>query len=66
MKKRARSYSTIDLRVPMCTKKIACDGINLAPSLRERGYCGKCEVAMQRRAAIKAALKGFDDERWES
>jgi hypothetical protein len=46
-----RSYSTNDLRVPMCLKQIACDGTSLAPAARKRGYCGRCKEAMDRRAA---------------
>jgi hypothetical protein len=46
-----RQYSTLDLRVPMCQKQLACDGSNLAPAARERGYCDRCKEAMARRAA---------------
>ena len=45
-----RQYSTLDLRVPMCQKQVACDGVNLAPAARERGYCDRCKEAMARRA----------------
>jgi len=49
-----RQYSTLDLRTPLCLKQVACDGANLAPSTRERGYCDRCKVAMARRAAREA------------
>jgi hypothetical protein len=50
-KPRKKSYSTLDMRTPLCLKQVACDGVNLAPSARERGYCARCKVAMERRAA---------------
>ena len=50
-KKPKRQYSTLDLRVPMCQKQVACDGVNLAVAARERGYCDRCKMAMARRAA---------------
>lgn len=37
------------MRVPICTAQIACDGDNLTAASRERGYCGKCRNAMERR-----------------
>ena len=43
-------YSSSDMRVPLCQKQIACDGASLAPRSRERGYCGRCNEAMERRA----------------
>lgn len=52
--KRKRQYSTLDLRTPLCLKQVACDGTNLAPKARERGYCDRCKVAMARRAAREA------------
>ena len=45
-----RQYSTLDLRVPMCQKQIACDGANLAVPARERGYCDRCKKALEKRA----------------
>ena len=46
-----RQDSTLDLRVPMCQKQLACDGSNLAPAARERGYCDRCKKALEKRAA---------------
>jgi hypothetical protein len=42
--------SSTDMRAPVCQKQIACDGTNLTPKSRERGYCGRCREAMERRA----------------
>lgn len=38
------------LHTPMCSKQIACDGINLVGAARERGYCTKCAEAEEKKA----------------
>ena len=43
------SYSGSDMRVPICTAQVACDGVNLNAVSRERGYCGKCRDAMDKK-----------------
>jgi hypothetical protein len=44
------SYATTNLKTPICTAMLACDGDNLNVLSRERGYCGKCKDAMDKRA----------------
>jgi hypothetical protein len=51
MTKPKPSYSTTNLQTPICTKLIACDGINLVGNARARGYCNKCMEAMAKKAA---------------
>jgi hypothetical protein len=43
------------MRAPICTAQVACDGDNLTTASRERGYCGKCKDAMDRRKKAKDA-----------
>jgi hypothetical protein len=43
------SYSTTNLQTPICTAQVACDGDNLNIASRERGYCGKCRDAMEKK-----------------
>ena len=53
------SYSGMDMRVPLCTKMIACDGANLVGKNRlEKGMCLKCEEALAKRNKPKPPLKG--------
>jgi hypothetical protein len=53
------SYSTNNLRTPICTQQVACDGINLVGNARERGYCTKCAEAMAKRGKKEApTLRG--------
>ena len=52
------SYSTNNMRTPICTKQVACDGDNLNIQSSERGYCGKCKDAMERRAKTEKPLRG--------
>jgi hypothetical protein len=49
MTKPKPSYGTTVLRTPICTAQVACDGDNLNVLSRERGYCGRCKDAMDRR-----------------
>lgn len=51
MTKPKPSYSGMDMRTPICTKQVACDGINLVGNARERGYCNKCMDALAKKAA---------------
>ena len=44
------SYSSTNLKTPICKAQVACDGDNLNLRSRERGYCGKCAEAMAKRA----------------
>jgi hypothetical protein len=46
------------LQTPMCTKMIACDGVNLVSAARERGYCNKCGDAMAKKNKAPPPLKG--------
>jgi hypothetical protein len=78
--------SSRNLLTPLCTLMLACDGANLSGPRKEKGCCGKCAEAQEKRARkpapprgentalpeatrtvdrLKAALRGFDDERWE-
>lgn len=50
MTKPKPSYSTTNLKTPICNAMVACDGDNLNIASRERGYCGKCADAMKKRA----------------
>ena len=57
--KKRQSYSGTDMRIPMCKAQVACDGDNLNIASRERGFCGKCAVAMKRRQELQEQkLKG--------
>jgi hypothetical protein len=58
MTKPRQSYSGTDMRLPICTKQVACDGDNLNVASRERGYCGKCAEAMKRRSKTPPPLRG--------
>lgn len=45
------SYSTTNMQTPICTKLLACDGVNLVgDAARTRGYCAKCRDAMEKKA----------------
>lgn len=50
--------STAPYHTPICTKQIACDGDNLNMRSRERGYCGKCADAMEKKTRGPKPLKG--------
>jgi hypothetical protein len=57
--KKKPSYSSTNLRTPICTKMVACDGANLVGKNRiEKGYCGKCEEALEKRKKAAPPLKG--------
>ena len=54
MTKPKPSYSGMDMRIPICTKQLACDGISLTGKhARERGYCGKCADLLKKKAKPK-------------
>lgn len=57
-KPKKQYYSTSDMRTPICSKMIACDGANLAPRAIERGYCGKCKEAMEKKNKPPKPLRG--------
>jgi hypothetical protein len=50
--------NTTNMKTPVCTQQIACDGENLNVASRERGYCGKCAAAMKKKAKGPAPLRG--------
>lgn len=48
-KRRGGSTSTKLGNVPMCKAMVACDGDNLTPARKAKGYCGKCEETAAKR-----------------
>ena len=62
------SYSTNVLRTPICTAQVACDGDNLNVRSRERGICGKCKEAMDKKKTAKATkpLRGENTALYEA
>lgn len=57
-KPKKQYYSTSDMRTPICNKMVACDGNNLVGNSAERGYCGKCKDAMEKKNKQPKPLKG--------
>lgn len=57
-KPKKQSYSSTNMRTPICLKQVACDGINLVGPSAERGYCGKCKEAMEKKNKPPKPLKG--------
>lgn len=53
----ATRKATRAIRTPLCNKMIACDGVNLIGTRIEKGYCGKCEAAIIKKAKT-TPLKG--------
>ena len=54
-----QSYSTTNMKTPICTRMIACDGANLIGNKRlERGMCLKCEDALDKKTKKPKPLKG--------
>ena len=54
-----QSYSTTNMKTPICTRMIACDGANLVGKNRlEKGMCLRCEEALAKRNKPKPPLKG--------
>ena len=48
-----QSYSSTNLRTPVCSHMIACDGANLVGKNRiEKGMCLKCEEAKTKRSKV--------------
>lgn len=47
-----QTYSSTNLRTPICTVMLACDGENLNMASRKRGFCGKCLEAARRRGKV--------------
>ena len=52
------SYSTTNLKTPICKAQVACDGINLVGAARDRGYCNKCGEAEAKKTKAPKPLKG--------
>jgi hypothetical protein len=45
-------------KVKLCEKQVACDGETLYGASIERGYCGKCKKALDKRGKDSPKLKG--------
>jgi hypothetical protein len=58
-KPKKQSYSSTNLRTPICSHMIACDGANLVGKNRiEKGMCGKCEETLEKKKKAAPPLKG--------
>ena len=52
MTKKWRATNTVNLKIPLCTSQVACDGAVLVPARRERGVCSKCDEAVKKRGIV--------------